>query len=198
MIADATNGSYDRAVPNPLSIPLSAAASSEERADALRQQAWRDLLHVHARLVRAIDDELAAAGLLSMEIYDVLLSLKRAPGRRLRLSELAERVVLSRSGLTRLVDRVEAAGLLRREPSPEDRRGSYAVLTPAGDAAMKRTWAKYEGMILHHFGRHLSGDEAAMLHRIFARMLPADDAASDPVKLTVAKPAAKLGRTRRE
>lgn len=197
VIARATTTPYHPApVPrNLLTPPLPFDVPAPARDDALRQQAWRDLLHAHARLVRAIDEELAAAGLLSMEVYDVLLALKRAPGRRLRLSDLAERVVLSRSGLTRLVDRVEAAGLLRRAPSPEDRRGSYAVLTPAGDAAMKRTWARYEGMILRHFGRHISGDEAAILHRIFSRMLPPDESTPLPVTLTISGAKRRRGAT---
>ena len=64
--------------------------------------------------------------------YDVLLTLAQAPERRLRMAQLADRVLLSRSGLTRLVDRLEREGLVRREPSPDDARGTYTVLTAAG------------------------------------------------------------------
>lgn len=163
-------------------------AVTDAPANHFRQLAWRDLLFVHARLVRQMDEALAARGLLAMEVYDVLLTLKRSPGQRLRLSDLAERVVLSRSGLTRLVDRIESAGYLRRAPVPEDRRGSYAVLLPAGDEAMRRTWEAYEGLILDHFGRHLSGEEAKRLHEIFSRMIPQEFAPADespPVPLSV-------------
>lgn len=156
----------------------------QDRVNHLRQVAWRDLLFVHARLVRTMDDALAARGLLGMDVYDVLLTLKSSPDRKLRLSELAERVVLSRSGLTRLVDRIETAGYLRREPVPEDRRGSYAVLTPAGDAALKKTWNVYEGLIIEHFGRYISGEEARLLHEIFSRMIP-DDPGATKIPLTI-------------
>lgn len=155
--------------------------------DRFRQAAWRDLLHVHAHLVRRMDEALTRRALIGLDVYDVLLALKRSPERKLRLSDLAERVVLSRSGLTRLVDRIEAAGLLRREPVPEDRRGSYAVLTPAGDEAMRKCWAVYEGLILEHFGRHLNDDEARQMHGMLSRMIPA----------TVEGPPVQLGIRRR-
>jgi DNA-binding MarR family transcriptional regulator len=113
--------------------------------------------------------------LLSLEHYDVLLCLKRAPGgeTRLRLSELAKAVTLSRSGLTRLVDRLEKAGLLRREACPSDRRGAFAVLTPKGSDALRRTWPAYARAIQEHFARHLSDEEAAVLARAFGRILRA-------------------------
>ena len=151
----------------------------------LRQIAWANLLHVHARLVAVMDRELMAAGLLSMSGYDVLLTLKRAPGRRLRLSELAARVVLSRSGLTRLLDRIEAAGHLRRESAAEDRRGAYAILLPAGDEALKATWRVYEGLILEHFGSVISDNEARVMHEVFTRLLAAPVVESEPINLTV-------------
>src|ERR671921_132950 len=91
--------------------------------------AWSALLLTQARLMREMERELAASGVILPELYDVLLALDRAPDHRLRLSELADHIVLSRSGLTRLVDRLEKHGLLRREQCPEDRRGAYAVLT---------------------------------------------------------------------
>ena len=139
---------------------------------ALREIAWRDLLTVHAKLVRKMDADLAAAGLNPLEWYDVLLTLNEAPGRRLRLSELADRVLISRSGVTRLVDRIEAKGLLARERCGEDRRGAYAVLTDAGFQELRRMWVVYSQIIAEQFGRHMTDDEAVTLHRVFARMLP--------------------------
>ena len=111
--------------------------------------------------------------LLPLEHYDVLLCLKRAPGggQRLRLSELAEAVTLSRSGLTRLVDRLEKAGLLRREACPTDRRGAFAALTPKGAGALRRTWPAYARAIQEHFARHLSDEEAGILARASGRIL---------------------------
>lgn len=149
-----------------------------------RQLAWGLFLNAHARLVQAIDADLANAKLLSMGWYDILLTLKRAPSGRLRLSSLAERVVLSRSGLTRLVDRLESAGFLRRETAPEDRRGAYAVLLPAGDAALARTWPAYRERIVHHFGRHLTDTEAASLRQLLQRFVPP---VADEVSLTISR-----------
>ena len=109
--------------------------------------AWRALLVAHAAAVGAIERELASADLVPLTWYDVLVALWEAPEHRLRLHELASAVVLSRSGLTRLVDRLEAAGLLRREACADDRRGSYAVLTEAGRAAQLRAWPIYGRII---------------------------------------------------
>jgi len=133
--------------------------------DEARLAAWRGLLNSHAAAVAAIERDLAAAegSYLPLTWYDVLLALVEAPERRLRLHELARNVVLSRSGLTRLVNRLEAAGLLRREPDPSDRRGAFAALTDQGRAALRRTWPAYAGGIVEHFARHLTEDEADVI-----------------------------------
>ena len=109
--------------------------------------AWRALLNVHGQVVAAVEAELQTAGLPPLQWYDVLWPLRRAKGRRLRMGALAEQVTLSRTGLSRLVDRLEEAGMLRREPAPEDRRGSYVVLTPAGAALLRRMWPVYERVL---------------------------------------------------
>ena len=106
--------------------------------------AWRALLDAHASMTGHVERELAAAGLPPLGWYDVLWPLHRAPGRRLRMNALAAEVVLSRTGLVRLVDRIERAGLLRREPVPEDRRGAYVVIEPAGSDLLRRMWPVYE------------------------------------------------------
>lgn len=132
--------------------------------------AWRALLYAHALVVEAIERDLAAAGLVPLTWYDVLVALWEAPDHRLRLRELAREVVLSRSGLTRLVDRLETAGLLRREPCLDDRRGAYAVLTAAGREAQLRAWPVYAHGIADRFGRHLSPEEAAVLATALGRV----------------------------
>lgn len=140
--------------------------------------AWRGLLRAHAAAISRIERDLATAGPeLPLTWYDVLVSLVGAPDRRLRLRELANEVLLSRSGLTRLVDRLEAAGLLRREPDPTDRRGAYAVMTDAGYEALRRTWPRYARGIQEHFARYLEPDEAAVLARALQRIA---DAAEPP------------------
>jgi DNA-binding MarR family transcriptional regulator len=138
--------------------------------DEARLAAWRALLNAHAAAVGAIERDLAAAGRVPLTWYDVLVALSEAPGERLRLHELADRVVLSRSGLTRLVDRLEAAGLLRREACPTDRRGAFAVLTPEGQETLRRTWPVYALGIAEHFARHLSADEAATIAAVLERV----------------------------
>jgi DNA-binding MarR family transcriptional regulator len=140
----------------------------------VHDDAWYRFVLVHARVTAAINARLGRdTSLLPLEHYDVLLCLKRAPGgdQRLRLSELADAVTLSRSGLTRLVDRLERAGLLRREACSTDRRGAFAVLTPKGASALRRTWPAYARAIQEYFARHLSADEAAVLDRAFGRIL---------------------------
>jgi DNA-binding MarR family transcriptional regulator len=133
--------------------------------------AWRAFLRAHAAVVDRIERDLAAEEPdLPLTWYDVLVALVGAPDRRLRLRELANEVMLSRSGLTRLVDRLETAGLLRREPDPTDRRGAFAVLTEAGYEALRRTWPSYARGIQEHFGRHLSDDEAKVLARALDRV----------------------------
>jgi DNA-binding MarR family transcriptional regulator len=124
-------------------------------------------------MVRAIDQELAAAGVLGLDAYDVLLAVCESPGRRIRLSDLAATTLLTRSGVTRLADRLEAAGLLRREGVPGDRRGAYAVLTADGLAALRRTWAVYEPAIDRHFGSRLADEEAAVVGAVMSRLASA-------------------------
>jgi DNA-binding MarR family transcriptional regulator len=135
--------------------------------------AWRGLLNAHATAVGAIERDLDAAGYIPLTWYDVLVALSEAPGQRLRLHELADSVVLSRSGLTRLVDRLEAAGLLCREACPTDRRGAFAVLTDEGRATLLRTWPAYARGIADYFARYLSTEEAdavaAALERVARR-----------------------------
>jgi DNA-binding MarR family transcriptional regulator len=117
--------------------------------------AWRAVLNVHALVTSRVESALAAAALPPLTWYDVLWPLYRAPGRRLRMGALVSRATLSRTGLTRLVDRIEAAGLLQREPAPEDRRGAYVVLTPAGTRMLRRMWPVYEGALEETFGARL-------------------------------------------
>jgi DNA-binding MarR family transcriptional regulator len=159
---------YNRAVDLPR-IPLGGPSP-----DGLL--AWRAFLRAHAAAVGRIERDLAASEPeLPLTWYDVLLALVGAPERRLRLRELAREVLLSRSGLTRLVDRLEAAGLLRREPDPTDRRGAFAVLTDAGYEALRRTWPLYARGIQEHFGQHLADDEAVLLAQALQRVADASE-----------------------
>ena len=141
--------------------------------DDLRNSVWRLFLTAHVKLLSCIEQKLSVAGLPSLEWYDVLLTLKEAPDYRLRLSDLADKVLLSRSNLTRLVDRLEKAGLLRREPCPNDRRGTWAVLTEAGLAMQRQMWPVYAEGIAEYFGCCLDDTEVKLMEQLLKRMLAA-------------------------
>lgn len=130
--------------------------------------AWRAFLGAHSRLTQAIERDLEAAGVIPLTWYDVLYALHQAPGRCLRMHELADAVVLSRSGLTRLVDRLHKAGLVQRERCPEDGRGQFAVLSRSGTAALRRAWPVYANSIREHFARHLTPADARRLAKVFS------------------------------
>ena len=168
-------------------------SSKPSEHNALAHEAWALILNVHARLTRAIDDAVTQADLLPLEWYDVLFALYHADGRRLRLSELAERIVFSRSGLTRLIDRIEERGYLRRERSSEDRRGTFAVLTDAGREAMKRSWPVYKREIESRFADHVTASEARAMRDGLVKVLAANGGGvgpteeSPPVQVNVRK-----------
>lgn len=131
--------------------------------------AWRGVLNAHVALVGRIEEALAGAGLPPLAWYDVLWALRRAPGRRARMAELADSLTLSRGGLTKLVDRLETAGLLRREPAEHDGRGLYATLTRSGEQMLRRMWPVYSGVLRETFAGAVSADEAAVIAAALGR-----------------------------
>ena len=126
--------------------------------DDRSMRAWRLFLEAHARLMTQLEVELREATGMPLTWYDVLVQLSEAPDSRLRMQELARRVLISKSGLTRLVDRLCAAGYLTREPDPEDGRGTLAMMTVAGRDALRRAAP-----------HHLAGVQRAFADRISAR-----------------------------
>src|SRR4051794_25989700 len=122
--------------------------------------------------MRELEREMLTATGLPLAWYDVLLQLAEAPGRRLRMAELADRVLLSRSGLTRLIDRLQAEGLVRREPSPDDARGTYTVLTPAGLERLRSAAPGPLAGIRTHWLAHFSDDELRVLGGWLGRLAP--------------------------
>ncbi|MGH7573249.1 MAG: MarR family winged helix-turn-helix transcriptional regulator [Gemmatimonadota bacterium] len=143
----------------------------ERELDRPRLAAWRAFLVAHARIVEAIERDLSESGTLPLSWYDVLVALYEAPERRLRMHELAAAVLLSPSGLSRLVDRLEARGLLERRPCSEDRRCQFAVLTEPGLDALRRAWPTYAAGIAGHFGERLSDAEVEALREILDRLV---------------------------
>ncbi len=146
---------------------------TEEHLSEQHLAAWRAFLKAHAIIIDRIDHDLVAAERLPLSSYDVLIELYEAPERRLRMHELAQRVVLSRSGLTRLVDRLEAEGLLTRDRCGTDRRGAYAVITEQGVAALRRAWPVYARGIVEYFAQWLTPEEAQVLQSALERIVQA-------------------------
>jgi DNA-binding MarR family transcriptional regulator len=135
-----------------------------------RRHAWAVLLKAHARLVDRVEAALQEAGLPPLAWYDVLWSLETVDDGRLRMNELASRVVLSKSNLSRLADRLESAGLIRREPSPGDRRGYYCAITDEGRAMRGKMWPVYRREIDRLFGRHVTEAEARTIGTCLERV----------------------------
>jgi len=131
--------------------------------------AWRGVLNAHAVVVGAVEEALADAGLPPLAWYDVLWAIRRAPGRRIRMAELASSLTVSRGGLTKLADRLEDAGLIRREAAEDDRRGLYAVVTPAGEQMLKRMWPVYAKVLRETFVAPIREDEAAVIADALSR-----------------------------
>lgn len=136
-----------------------------------RLAAWSTFLRAHARVVRELERELQADQDLALTDYDVLVQLAAAPERRLRMSELADRLLLSRSGATRLVDRLVSDGLVARETCESDRRGQWAALTDAGHDRLRRASPTHLRGVAAHFLDRLSADELAALERMLDRVL---------------------------
>jgi DNA-binding MarR family transcriptional regulator len=113
--------------------------------------AWRAFLRAHSTMLRRIGQDLEEAGLPPLTWYDVLAALRDAPEQRLRQVELAEQVLISNSGLSRLVDRVERAGLVVRAPCSDDRRSFHVTLTSAGAEMLERMWPVYARGIAEDF-----------------------------------------------
>ena len=133
--------------------------------------AWRSFLECHSAVIKALESELTEDQGLSLTWYDVLIHLSEASESRLQHQALAGSLLLSRSGVTRLVDRMAKAGLVRREASPEDRRASYVVMTPQGRYALDRASAGHVRGIVQHFTRYLDSEDASALQKFFSRVL---------------------------
>jgi DNA-binding MarR family transcriptional regulator len=150
--------------------PTTSAPIKELTAEELA--AWRGLLRVHSALVKALDAELLAAHDLPLTSYEVLINLQAAPDRRRRMAELADGVLLSRSGMTRLVDRLEREGLLERDACVSDGRGTFAVLTEKGEAMLAEARRTHLDGVRERFLRHFAPDELEQLAGLWNRVLP--------------------------
>jgi DNA-binding MarR family transcriptional regulator len=136
---------------------------------------WRTFLQAHATVIRRLEADLEADGQLSLADLDVLIQLSTADGHRLRMSELADHVLLSRSGMTRRIDRLETAGLVQRHECAADRRGAYAKITDDGLERLHRARPTHLRGIQEHFVARLSPDDLASLRDALIKVIPPDD-----------------------
>lgn len=130
-----------------------------------RIEPWRAFLEAHARITRRLDEELRAEHDLSLAEYDALLTIADAPDRRIRMRQLADRVILSKSGVTRLIDRLVLDGLVARDTCLSDARGAEAVLTPAGMDRLRRASRTHLRGIEEHFLGVLDATDASAIQR---------------------------------
>ena len=146
----------------------------ETALDEKRLAAWQAFLRVYTTVIPSLECELREAGGLPLVWYNVLIHLHKDPTGALRLQDLAEAIVLSQSGLTRLLDRMAEAGLIERKPCPHDRRGAYAVLTPAGKATLEQARPIYLRGIEQHFMQYLTEEDVQALTRTLQKILAAE------------------------
>lgn len=146
--------------------------ASTDRLSDRELQAWRGMLRAHGALTKALDADLEAAHGIPLSSYEVLVHLATADGERMRMSDLAESVVLSRSGLTRLVDRMERDGLLARASCPSDARGSFAMLTDAGREKLAAARDTHISGVRERFLDRLSDAEQDVLGECWERVVP--------------------------
>jgi DNA-binding MarR family transcriptional regulator len=153
-------------------MPSSTTTEPIKELTAEELGAWRGLLRVHSALVKALDAQLLAGHDLPLTSYEVLINLQAAPGHRRRMAELAEGVLLSRSGMTRLVDRLERDGLLERDQCVSDGRGTFAVLTDKGEALLAEARHTHLDGVRDRFLQHFSNADLELLAGYWNRVLP--------------------------
>jgi DNA-binding MarR family transcriptional regulator len=162
----------------PVTGPVPVRAAAVVNPTHWRLAVWRSFLRTHTHLLRQLEQQLQAHGKIAIGSYDVLVQLAEAPDNKLRMSELAEAVLLSRSGLTRLVDRLQKDGLVARQPDPEDARGTYTVLTGKGRDTLRDASQVHLAGVTDLVLTRLSDVELRQLQALMIKLDPAG--AADP------------------
>jgi len=142
---------------------------NRRQPDPERLAVWRAFSSTHATITNALERDLLDQRQLPLVWYEVLLHLSEAEG-RLRMAELAEALVINKSSLSRLCDRMEQSGLVRREAVPDDARGVYAALTRQGRETLRRATPAHLRGVYDHFAAHLTETDVAALQRVFAKL----------------------------
>lgn len=133
--------------------------------------AWHGMLTLYNRIMRNVDRDLVAAHRISVREFDVLITLFNAPEKRQRMTELAGSVMLSPSGLTRMVERLERAGLVQRRGDDADARSVQVALTDAGEQRLDEARGTHNAVIRAHFTDHLSDDERDRIGALWRRVI---------------------------
>jgi DNA-binding MarR family transcriptional regulator len=176
----------------------SSKPSSEAEIDDQQLATWRAFLRAHSSMLRRIERDLEEAELPPLSWYDVLAALRDASGQSLRQVQLAERVLLSNSGLSRLLDRMEANELVQRVSCPQDRRSFNIELTDEGRSMLKRMWPVYARGIAEDFLPALGTNPDEIRHRLEAVAEQCDPACDTAREETAAALAAELQAARRD
>jgi DNA-binding MarR family transcriptional regulator len=146
---------------------------SRSRHDSPGVSAWAVLLRTHAAVVPKLARAVAGAG-LQMSWYDALLVLNAAPDRRMRMSDLGAAAVLSREQISRVVTELERAGFVERVANPDDKRSSFATITPAGRDRLRAVAPTYLAAIEEHFSNHLTAREVAAVASALQKVVAAE------------------------
>jgi DNA-binding MarR family transcriptional regulator len=158
--------------PAPIESASLARAASEAECSEIGQRAWRSLQRAHAALARRVDAELERTHGLPLSTYEVLHRLVESPGGRMRMCDLADQAQLSRSGLTRLADRLEKEGLLERCSCEHDARGAYACLTDLGRERLRAARGTHLAVVREQFFSRFSERELSALAELWDRIAP--------------------------
>jgi DNA-binding MarR family transcriptional regulator len=150
---------------------MSTVQHTGRELSAPQLEAWTRFLRAHSEVTRELEPQLASGHGLTLSDYDVLVQLARAPGRRARPVELARAVLLTRSGVTRLVHGLERAGLVERVPSPDDGRGSLVQLTAAGRDVLRRASRTHLAGVRERFAERFDEGELRTLSDLLGRLV---------------------------
>jgi DNA-binding MarR family transcriptional regulator len=174
-MATATASTTEAPPPSMLAAGARAALSEGGSGQTLSEgelRAWHGLKRAHASLAKRVDAELERTHGLPLTSYEVLRHLVDAPGGRMRMCDLAEQAQLSRSGLTRLADRLEKEGLLERCSCEHDARGAYACLTELGSQRLAAACGTHLAVVREQFLSRFTEDELGALAELWDRIAP--------------------------
>ncbi len=157
------------------------STTAQRNLSASELGAWGGMLRMQILLTRQLDAELSQQHGITTSDYEVLMFLAHAPQHRMRMSELSESALISQSGVTRLVDRLERRGLIERQDCPDDRRGQFAVLTDTGYRTIRDASVTHVSGIRDSFLRHLDESEQEMLGAFWERIMPGTGDALSPL-----------------